>query len=119
MPAELEAAWGRIPPQVRSQVKAWGICLRFETTTAFGNRFGLDLPSRWGVANPFKGELVVSPKAPANRRFDVLAHELAHLSPGLVHGYIDGSLRGKAAEKAADKRACEWGATWVNYLGSC
>jgi hypothetical protein len=65
------------------------------------------------------GDITVSPRVPVERQYDVLVHELAHVSHGVVEPTLDGTLSKSDAERAADVRACEWGATSVHYVGEC
>ena len=80
----------------------------------------------WGVADLYSGIVYLSPRVPADRVYDVVAHEWSHLlsvkaydgdvSGALtaMNGYFGGSgLDG--AERAADCMARELGATWTHY----
>jgi hypothetical protein len=119
VPDALADAWARLPEQIRVEIEAWGVCIHFESIATFATRFGLDASDHDGAALAVFGDVAVSPRVPAGRRFDVLAHELAHTSPGLAERWIDGTVAGTAGEVAADERACGWGATLVHYIGSC
>lgn len=83
------------------------MCIRFEKSSVFASRFGITHGEHWGISNPWTGDLAVAPMTPTNRRFDVLAHELAHLRLGSTD------------EHDTDLLACEWGATWVHYIDGC
>jgi hypothetical protein len=80
----------------------------------------------WGVADLYSGVVYLSPRVPADRVYDVVAHEWSHLlsvkaydgdvsgALDAMNGYFGGSgLAG--AERAADCMARELGATWTHY----
>jgi hypothetical protein len=80
----------------------------------------------WGMADLGRGIVYVSPRVPANRMYDVVAHEWSHVlsvkpydsdAMGAVramNAYFGGSgLTG--AERAADCMARILGATWTHY----
>jgi hypothetical protein len=83
----------------------------------------------WGVADLYGGVAYISPTVPADRMYDVVAHEWSHLLMVKAYGgdvmaaihaansYFGGSdLTG--SERAADCMARELGATWTHYT-SC
>jgi hypothetical protein len=83
----------------------------------------------WGVADLYGGVAYISPTVPADRMYDVVAHEWSHLLMVKAYGgdvmsalsaansYFGGSdLMG--AERAADCMARLLGATWTHYT-SC
>ena len=80
----------------------------------------------WGVADLYSGVIYISPTVPADRVYDVVAHEWSHLLSVKAYGgdvtnalaamnaYFGGSdLTG--AERAADCMARVLGATWTHY----
>jgi hypothetical protein len=80
----------------------------------------------WGVADIYSGVVYLSPRVPANRVYDVVAHEWSHLLSvkaydGDVNGALDamnGYFGGSGlvgAERAADCMARQLGATWTHY----
>lgn len=85
--------------------------------------------SNWGIADLTNGVVYISPKVPAKRMYDVVAHEWSHVlsmkaydsgvhaALAALNDYFGGSdLTG--AERAADCMALELGATWTHYT-SC
>jgi len=79
----------------------------------------------WGVADWKNGIVYISPSVPANRMFDVVAHEWSHVLS--VRAY-DSTTEAKAAmnrvfggsgltgaERAADCMARQLGASWTHY----
>jgi hypothetical protein len=83
----------------------------------------------WGVADLYGGIAYISPTVPADRMYDVVAHEWSHLLMVKAYGgdvmgaiaaansYFGGSdLTG--SERAADCMARALGATWTHYT-SC
>jgi hypothetical protein len=80
----------------------------------------------WGMADLGRGIVYVSPGVPANRMYDVVAHEWSHVlsvkpydhdamaAVRAMNAYFGGSgLTG--AERAADCMARILGATWTHY----
>jgi hypothetical protein len=80
----------------------------------------------WGTADWYHNAIYISPAVPANRIYDVVAHEWAHLLSVQVYG-IDvpaataamnrwyGGTGVQGPEKAADCMAKELGAVWTHY----
>lgn len=82
--------------------------------------------SNWGIAELQGGTISIAARVPANRMYDVVAHEWSHVLSMQAYGgdvqqamdamnsFFGGSgLAG--AEKAADCMARELGATWTHY----
>jgi hypothetical protein len=80
----------------------------------------------WGMADLGRGIVYVSPRVPANRMYDVVAHEWSHVlsvkpydfdamaAVDAMNSYFGGTgLVG--AERAADCMARILGATWTHY----
>jgi len=104
------AAVGRIPGYRKGDA-TWVI------SSAYGH---------WGMADLGRGIVYISPGVPANRMYDVVAHEWSHVlsvkpydfdamaAVRAMNGYFGGSgLTG--AERAADCMARILGATWTHY----
>lgn len=95
-----------------------------DATWVISSRYG-----HWGMADLGRGIVYVSPSVPADRMYDVVAHEWSHLLMVTVYGgevntalfaanaFFGGSeLTG--AERAADCMARLLGARWTHYT-SC
>jgi hypothetical protein len=80
----------------------------------------------WGLADFTGGNIYISPTVPADRMYDVVAHEWSHVLSVRVYGddwttamnafnaYFGGSGN-TGAERAADCMARVLGAQWTHY----
>jgi hypothetical protein len=79
----------------------------------------------WGTADWYHDAIYISPSVPANRIYDVVAHEWAHLLSVKVYGNVNvataamnaffGGSGVQGSEKAADCMARQLGASWTHY----
>lgn len=82
----------------------------------------------WGTADWYRGTAYISPRVPASKMFDVVAHEWAHLVSVKPYASVSDAMAGMnkvfggsgltGAERAADCMARKLGAAWTHYT-SC
>jgi hypothetical protein len=77
----------------------------------------------WGLTDLYTGVVTISTSVPANRMYDVVAHEWGHVLSMSDYGFdvrtaagaLDAAFGGNGLELAADCMARVLGAQWTNY----
>jgi hypothetical protein len=79
----------------------------------------------WGTADWYHDAIYISPTVPANRVYDVVAHEWAHLISVKAYSNVNEAMAAmnarfggsgvQGSERAADCMAKQLGASWTHY----